>query len=154
MNQLTEKNANIIFKQIYNDEVLPKTGSGTTYASTLEKIAYSKLGIHFKGVFASDQIPLLNILQKYAIVNLDKSSQSGSHWIGVAFEDNKIYVFDSFGRKSIKIIPSLYKSYSAKSIIDTDYDAEQTENQENCGALSLTWLLFFDKYKAKNAILI
>lgn len=154
MNQLTEEKANIIFEQIYNDNVLPMTGSGTTYASVLEKIGYKFLGIHFKGVFASDKIPLLNSLQKYAIVNLDKSSQSGSHWIGVAFEDNKIYVFDSFGRKSIKIIPSLFKSYSAKSIIDTDHDAEQNDTQENCGALSLTWLLFFDKWGSKNAILI
>jgi hypothetical protein len=153
-NQLSEEKANTLFKKIYNDVVLPKLGSNTTYANVLQNVAYKKLGIHFKGVYASDQIPVLNDLHKYAILNLDKSTQSGSHWIAVAYEDNKIYVFDSFGRQSIKIIPSIYKSYSANKIIDTDHDAEQTEDEKNCGALSLTWLLFFDKWKAKNAVLI
>jgi hypothetical protein len=152
--QLTEQKANTIFRQIYSKMIVPKLGSGTTYANVLENLAYKHLGIHFKGVFASDQIPVLNDLRKYAIINLDKSDQAGSHWIGCAFENGHIYVFDSFGRKSINIIPSIYKSYPASMIIDTDHDAEQTANQMNCGALSLAWLLFFDAWGAKNAILI
>lgn len=52
---------------------------------------------YFQGVYASDTIPHLS--EKSAIVvNLDKSTQPGSHWVGFFIHENKtLEFFDSYG---------------------------------------------------------
>lgn len=78
---------------------------------------------------------------KYAICNLDTHDKPGSHWIAIADDDNKRYIYDSFGRKHNTIIKPKYTHNS--NIIDVDpSDAEQTVKQSNCGIRSITWLLY------------
>lgn len=150
---MNEKKANRIYKKILNVIVKPEIGNKTTFAKDLETAGIKMLGSEFKGVYPSDKIPKLNALKKYAILNLDRSDEPGSHWIAVAFDDDKTYVYDSFGRKSTRIIPSLFHSGNGR-VIDTDPDREQDYEETNCGARSLGWLLFFERYGPKNAILI
>lgn len=138
-----EKEYNIILEDF--KKVL---GNDTTFSSDLEKIGYKKLGSRFAGVFPSDKIPRLNQLKKYAIVNLDNSNQPGSHWVAVAYDDksNDLVVYDSFGRSSKKILPSIHEKYGGSyKILDTDYDAEQKTNEDNCGQRSLAFLSYFNK---------
>jgi len=97
---------------------------------------------------------VLNGVKRYAIVNLDRSTQAGSHWIALAYHNNKVYVYDSFGRQSTKIIPSLWTSGNVSTIVDAQHDAEQDMSEQDCGQRSLAWLMFFDKWGASNAILI
>jgi hypothetical protein len=163
--KMSEKEANHLYNKILRQVVVPLIGNKTTYQNDLERAGIKALGLLFKGVYPSDKIPPLNNLKPYAILNLDRSSEAGSHWVAVAFDGkadgvrrrgaakNKTYLYDSFGRKGIKIIPSLFHSGNGR-IVDTDYDAEQTEEETNCGARSLAWLLFFDRYGPKNAMLI
>ena len=116
-------------------------GNKTTYSDDLLLISKKLLGDKFSGVYSSDEIPKLQT-DTYAILNLDTSSESGSHWIAI-YKDksNETYVYDSFGRSNKKIIPSLSKSGNG-IIKDTDRDAEQKINQIDCGARSLAWILF------------
>jgi len=125
----------------------------TTYLSDLLGLSKKLLGVKFKGVFPSDKIPTLNDLSRYAILNLDKSTESGSHWVAIAKHGDITYLYDSFGRKNTQIIPNLKFSGNGR-IIDTDYDAEQKIYEIDCGARCLAWLLFFDKYGPKCALLI
>lgn len=80
----------------------------------------------FKGVFALDTIPKLRNDQS-CIFNLDKNSQSGSHWMGLYKDGQRHIVYDSFGRKS-KVLDVPLKSYQ-----DTEHDAEQHVSEKNCG---------------------
>ncbi|GFX27461.1 uncharacterized protein TNCV_4904381 [Trichonephila clavipes] len=50
----------------------------------------------FRGVYASDSIPILK-KKSTIVVNLDASSQPGSHWLAFYHENNCIEFFDSYG---------------------------------------------------------
>lgn len=131
-----------------------KLGNNTTFSSDLDRTGREMFGIKFKGVFPSDKIPKLSKLQPYAILNLDHSKGPGSHWIAVAFDQNKIIVYDSFGRKAKKIIPSIYNMYGKGSVINTDNDVEQISKETNCGQRSLAWLKFHDNNGPDESIMI
>ena len=147
-----ELKAENFYKQIIK-EMNKFLGNDTTFANDLQKVAIKFLGSKFRGVFPSDRIPRLNDLKKYAILNLDRSSQPGSHWIGVAYHNGNTIVYDSFGRKTSTIIPSLINSGNGR-IIMTDDDAEQKIKENNCGQRVLAWLITFDRLGADMALLI
>jgi hypothetical protein len=144
-----EREAEKIYNRIRKNIIQPILGGGMTYSTELEQVGRRFLGVAFKGVFPSDKIPKLNDLSPYAILNLDNSQESGSHWIAVAKipEKNSLMCYDSFGRSNIKIIPSLSHSGNGR-IIDTDRDSEQKINQLDCGERSISFLLLFDKFGA------
>ena len=131
-------------------------GNDTTYNTDLERIGYKELGSGFAGVFSSDRIPRLNEIKKYAILNLDHSKQPGSHWVAIAYDEKNddIIFYDSFGRHSKRIIPSLHSLYEDKDILNTENDAEQHSKENNCGQRSLAFLLFFKKYGPEKSLLI
>lgn len=141
-----------LYDQILKSVVM-KIGDDTTYDRQLNGYGKAKLGVKFRGVFPSDAIPKLNDLSRYAILNLDRSSEPGSHWVALAKENNHSYFYDSFGRKATKIIPNLVYSGNGR-IINTDLKAEQKVSENDCGARSLAWLILFDKYGSKIAKLI
>ena len=148
----TEKYAMKLYNNILKD-VEKEVGRNSTYSDDLTKAGHKLLGVHFRGVFPSDKIPKLNDIKKYAIVNVDSSKEPGSHWMALAKEKDHTYFYDSFGRYDTKIIPNLKFSHNGK-IIDTDHDAEQTISENNCGARSLAWLVFFNTWGGKSAKLI
>jgi hypothetical protein len=147
-------NAECMYDAILSKIVEPLIGNKSTYQHELESACIKLLGIEFKGVFPSDQIPVLNDLKKYAIINLDRSTESGSHWVGIAYHNNKILVYDSFGRETVKIMPALFRSGNGSSIFDTENDPEQTQNETNCGARAAAWLLLFEHYGWEQAMKI
>ena len=125
----------------------------TTYSDDLDYIGKKILGDKFVGVFPSDKIPKLKN-DTYCILNLDNSSEAGSHWIAIYKDNlNETYVYDSFGRSNKIIIPSLIKSGNGK-IKDTDRDIEQKLKEVDCGARSLTWCIFCDNWGIDCAKLI
>lgn len=145
---MNERQAEILHGEAMRNIILPVLGNGTTFSLDLDKIGRRMFGQKFAGVFASDMIPKLNNLKKFAILNLDKSTKPGSHWIAVAFDKGDLLVYDSFGRKAKNIIPAL------KGAIDSDLDAEQKESEDNCGQRSLAWLHVLDKHGRDAAMLI
>lgn len=149
---MDEKKAHKEYNKILLD-IQKKLGKNITYGHTLQKEAIQLFGYRFKGVFPSDKIPQLNKLRSYAILNLDNSSQSGSHWIAVALVNKDLIVYDSFGRDHVKIIPNLKEQFRGR-IKNTDRDSEQKKHEKNCGQRSLAFLVFLQKFGVKNAMLI
>jgi hypothetical protein len=129
-----ENYAHLIYDKLLCDIVYPLLGRKVTYSDEIDDVGKILLGNDFVGVFASDMIPRLKNTQ-CCVLNLDRSDQSGSHWIAVYKVGKKNLTYDSFGRKSSKIIPSL------KNVEDADYDVEQMIEQEDCGARSIAFLL-------------
>ena len=148
-----ERYCNLLYNKILKDIVKPISGDHTTYLTELLGIGKKLFGIKFKGVYPSDKIPKLNDLSPYAILNLDTSKESGSHWVAIAKHGNNTYLYDSFGRKDTQIIPNLQFTGNGK-IINTEKDAEQKIQEMDCGARCLAWLLFFDKWGAECALMI
>ena len=95
------------------------------------------------------------------ILNLDKSTEAGSHWIAVAkideqsgpYDEDTVICYDSFGRDNREIIPDLGRSGNG-TVVDTDRDAEQEITETDCGARSIAWLVVLDKYGVDVAKLI
>ena len=149
---MNEKTAHKKYDNILSS-VKKLVGGKTTYLQQLDKAGTQLFGSKFHGVYPSDKIPTLNNRTPYAILNLDKSNQSGSHWIAVAKSGKNIIAYDSFGRSNKHIIPALGRGFDG-TVIDTDRDVEHDILATDCGARSLGWLVFFDRYGAQNALLI
>lgn len=148
-----EKYSEKLYNNILNNIIKPITGSDTTYENDLHDVCKKLFGDKFMGVFPSDKIPILSLASPYAILNLDKSTQSGSHWVAISKVGKKTYIYDSFGRHNVKIIPSLSETseFGNGKIVDTDRDAEQKMVQLDCGARVIAWLLFLDEWGIKYA---
>jgi len=129
-------------------KVEKKMGNETTFANDLYTVAKSLLGNKFQGIFTADKLPKLTKTQPYAIVNLDRSWQEGSHWIALAKSGKKVIFYDSFGRPAKSILPLL----KGGNIVNTEDDAEQKMHESNCGQRSTAFLLLFDKYGEKMAL--
>ena len=145
--------ADKIYNFILKNEIKPLLGFKATYLDQLDTVCNKLFGKKYRGTFPSDKIPKLNNIKKYCILNLDRSNQAGSHWIALAKDGDKAYLYDSFGRAGNKIIPNLEFSGNGK-IIDTDRDAEQGILEENCGSRCVAFLRVFDQYGADVAKLI
>ena len=78
---------------------------------------------------------------RYMIVNTNNSV--GLHWVGVHIVGKKIYVFDSFARKTTNIMPSFVRraEKAGFTIIETRKRVEQADSAQDCGLRSLSWLI-------------
>ena len=132
-NNLYKSSLSILRKQL---------GTSATYSTDLDKIGKHLFDVLWRGVFASDQdIPKTG----YAIINVDKSDESGSHWVAIC--DGIVY--DSFGRKIKNLIPHLK---NIKDIVDND--AEQTKKQEDCGQRCLAFIWVYHRLGKEYALFI
>lgn len=151
-----ERDAVYLYKRILKTIIYPLLGRKVTYLSDLDSIGHQFLKHKFKGVFPSDQIPKLTELQPYCILNLDKSTETGSHWVAIAKipgKQKKVLFYDSFGRKGSKIIPKLELSGNGR-VINTDDDAEQGVMETDCGCRCLAFLLLCEHWGLEKAKLI
>jgi hypothetical protein len=150
-----ERDAHYLYNKVLKTIVYPMLGKQITYLSDLESVGFKFLKHRFKGVYPSDHIPKLTDLTPYCVLNLDKSNESGSHWIALAKikDKDKVMVYDSFGRKHSVIIKALQFSGKGR-IVSTDNDAEQQIFQTDCGSRSIAWLLFVDNWGVKKAMMI
>lgn len=121
----------------------PFIGNDTTYSDELDRKCKKLFGKRFLGVYASNELPKLKNKQMY-IANLDRSDQPGSHWIAVYKQSGTNYVYDSFGRPSKRIFKSVFSKGGA--VQDAEYDAEQSDKEENCGLRSVVFLYMCDEF--------
>lgn len=124
-------------------------GRETTTTKELNEAGSTLLGRGYRGAWPSDRIPSLKHGQMI-IANLDSSKGAGTHWVAVAQDRKKTIVYDSFGRKSSKILPSVHRG--GKMVIDTDDDAEQGRAQNNCGQRCLAALAVYRTYGANGLL--
>ena len=101
---------------------------------------------NFLGVFAQDQLESLKPKPyNFFVVNLDFSSEPGSHWIGVKFKKSIIEVYDSFGmqisgwyRRPYYLLNFLFKYSNSHSISITPKLQDASSNI--CGLYCLYFL--------------
>ena len=119
-----------------------KVGKQITFSNVLDDIGKKMFNESFKGVYPVDKIPEMNE-GNVCIINVDTSNLPGSHWIGCGVHNNRLYVYDSFGRSQDKLknmYSSLKKEYK---ITEPENDPEQSIQENNCGQRSLSWIFVF-----------
>ena len=96
---------------------------------------------NFKGVFMRDELPEQPEEKECGIVNFNKSSEPGSHWVAYYKDGNERIYFDSFGcvapieiRKYLKTTKEFLDS---EPVIQRNTDMVQKFNTEVCGQLCI-----------------
>lgn len=93
---------------------------------------------NFIGVFMIDNIPKYPNKYESAILNLEPSSEEGSHWVCYVKKNNVVNYFDSFG--NLRPPPQLVR-YMSGSKIFYNRDRYQKWNTPFCGHLCLQYLM-------------
>ena len=99
----------------------------------------------FQGVYPSDLLPQ-NIKYGTFIINLDKHTQPGSHWVGVYFYKSFVncFYFDSYG-----LFPPLFSitKFIKQHCIVWDYNRRQLQGPttDTCGHYACLFALFMDR---------
>lgn len=165
-----EERTEVINKYILDTVIYPILGKKETWGRDLTKMGHKLFGQNYSGTFPADKIPNIGKNRDgstvtrsntkkdsnlYCILNLDYSHQPGSHWLACAYDINsgKIYVYDSFGRDTEKIMPTLVEKFGDK-LVTVDQDAEQLKSEDDCGARCLAWLYIFDRMGSEYAKLL
>ncbi len=91
-----------------------------------------KLKINLRGVYMRDNLPSSPLIDECGIVNFNKISEAGSHWICYFKKGEEKYYFDSFGQVVLQEI----RDY-LKSPIYRNTDIVQPIDTPICGHLCL-----------------
>lgn len=131
-------------EKIFNS-FLPLTekivGNDITNSSTLRVWGKALFGDKFVGVYPSDRLPNLCRYGSSAIINEMGHGSRGSHWTAISrLSDGEVLVFDSFGRPTVSLLPTVYKKYKT---VDTEDDKDQQFYEKNCGAQCLAFIATF-----------
>ena len=95
----------------------------------------------FRGVISRDQIALIDSSKNhrlgYYIVNLNDSTQPGSHWVVIHVKPNIIEYFDSFGLNAPHEVVELSER------MGLNYRYNSTQYQDLNSVLCGYWCLYF-----------
>ena len=110
-------------------------GSDRTFASQLERVGHEMFGHQWGGVHARDTLPptARNGRRGY-IVNTDKSTGAGVHWIAVLDDQGQRSMSDPLGSVGKKQRAQLQALHSPEWAED---DAEMRKDETTCGPKSL-----------------
>ncbi len=127
-------------------KALSRVIPGETSNYQLNKIGKQLFKGRFLGSFPCDSVRRV-LPNKSCIINLDGSTERGSHWTAIArSHDGKLFFYDSFGRSWKNIIPILKRWFPGENIYCDTKDREQDETQTDCGSRCLSWLSIFYKH--------
>lgn len=137
-------------------------GRGVTTDVQLTRIGKRLFGNKWLGVHASDVKPAV-IMSKitsktglyYGIINVDGRFDPGSHWLSIIYDKahDIWYIWDSFARKSKRLIPKFIRTIGFK-YIDINQKSDQRNDQDDCGQRSSALLLYVAKHGLSNVHLI
>lgn len=135
-------------------------GKGITTDRQLNTVGKQIFGKEWLGVFPSDVKPYTLMKnatmdgKSYGIINVDGSGEPGSHWYSIfrdASQPNaKWYLWDSFARKSTRMIPKFIKTIGYR-YIDLNKTADQKKSELDCGARAMAVLAYIKKYGIQSA---
>ena len=116
-----------------------KSGAmGLSNFDLLELVKYLKVP-NFRGVFMRDTLPDTPHDKECGVVNFNKSSEPGSHWVAYYKDGDKRIYFDSFGQVAPTEIQKYLKSEEEfrdnKPVIQRNTDIVQKVNTKICGQL-------------------
>lgn len=110
---------------------------------------YSKNIPFFRGVFMRDELPQSPLSKECGVLNLDSSTNSGTHWVAYAKINDYIEYFDSYGNLKP---PKEFIDYVGSKIC-YNYHNIQRNNTYNCGHLCLKFLCtFWGKTKLRESL--
>ena len=145
--------ANAFFQKV-SKLLIKRFGKSGLYNDTIDKYGIKAFGSKWNGCHSQDQI-VWGI--GYQIINVDTSKKKGSHWVGLYITKGRVYVYDSFGRPTPKLLKILTKQAKTRGIkiIDSERDPEQFgELSEICGQLTMAWLQTIKQLGIKSALKI
>jgi hypothetical protein len=147
----SEKDIEDLYKSlvIRLDAVVP----GDVDNFTLHRYCRRVIGTKFKGVYPSNRIPIL-INNESCIINTDPAGFPGTHWLSFYKCGEYLYCYDSFGRDLLRIIPDLFRVYPYRFVKYDKKDREQMDEEINCGARCVAWLLICYDYSPMDALKI
>ena len=116
-----------------------KSGAmGLSNFDLLELVKYLKVP-NFRGVFMRDTLPDTPHDKECGVVNFNKSSEPGSHWVAYYKDGDERIYFDSFGQVAPTEIQKYLKSEEEfrnnKPVIQRNTDIVQKVNTKICGQL-------------------
>jgi len=85
-----------------------------------------------------DRLPARPLKRESAVVNLDVSRGTGTHWVCYVKEDNNVVYYDSFG---VKPPIELLDYFRPTCNVSYNYEQEQDVTQVICGHLCLLFLV-------------
>ena len=133
------KTRNKIFQKIIESKKSQEGLDSSFLNSTLRNIS------NFLGVFPQDYIENIQIttFPFSFVVNIDKSNQSGSHWIAINISNNQIYIFDSLGTITLTKPKFIFKFLSSFRTTHQFYVTPQLQNPTyyTCGFYCLYFLI-------------
>ena len=94
---------------------------------------------NFRGVFMWDSLPQTPNTNECGIVNFNKSSEPGSHWVAYYKAGDRRIYFDSFGQVTLYEVQKYLKKKceEGKKVIQRNTDIVQQPNTSICGHLCL-----------------
>ena len=91
----------------------------------------------FNGVYSRDNLP--KIKGRIFVINLDKYSNIGTHWVALYVRNNDIAYFDSFG---VEHIPEETKAFIGNKNIQKKIFRIQTYDSIMCGYFCIGFIDF------------
>lgn len=93
----------------------------------------------FRGVFCRDTLPKSGPkMTEMAVVNLDLSTNPGTHWVAYSKRGKRVTYFDSFGNLPPPL--ELQRYFKGCTIVH-NYSRCQNFDEVNCGHLCLEFLI-------------
>lgn len=126
----------------YSSQVIEQLPNEPLSNHDLTKLAVVLKIPHFRGVFMRDALPRLLYENESAIINLDSTHGSGTHWVCYRKRGTIVEYYDSFGNLSPPLELQRYFSNSPHPVvIKYNYFPQQKSwNTVNCGHLCLNFL--------------
>ena len=113
---------------------------GLTNFDIIKLVQHLKIP-NFKGPFMRDELPSTPGNRECGIVNFNKSTEPGSHWVCFFKDGDKRIYFDSFGQKAPTEIQKYLKTkeefQNDVPVIQRNTDIVQEPNTEICGQLCI-----------------
>lgn len=139
----------------FKEALIKQLGTKALYDTTLNKVG-KHLFPSWAGVFPVDRVPIKP--NRYYIINTDPHDKSGQHWLGLYTTAKCAYIYDSYGRDPITLVPLLIQTIKKRKLKLCKTNLVPRGEQigftsELCGVYSLAWLLVVQKLgitKAKN----
>ena len=120
-------------------------GCDTTYNVELDKVAKRRIGRQFIGVYPADETPDLSKYDiAYAIVNTDKATDAGTHWLALIRINNTTYLYDSYGRPKGSLSP-YFKNKNWK-MTNPNKEQLKTLSSNICGQICIAYILTVKRY--------
>ena len=154
---MTEHQVEKLFRK-YKKDIIKKLGRNATTDKQLTLVGKELFGKRYIGTFSQDTVSVGAFGKTgMLIANTDTRDKNGKHWFSVYMTPKTIYIYDSYGRPSAKLLKILSKHAKDRkmNVIDSDTtDQEQKGNSEVCGQLCLAFLCVVRDLGIKKALLI